>query len=66
MDKEGHELLEELLMDEDDPLYWLATEDAAPPHSDDIPDTIEKCFVVRGRWGWEEQGGIGGARSVLR
>ena len=41
MDKEGHGLLEELLVHEDDPLYWLATEDAAPLHSDDISDTID-------------------------
>ena len=41
VDKKRHGLLEELLMHEDDPLYWLATEDGSPPHSNDIPDATD-------------------------
>jgi len=41
VDKKRHGLLEELLMHEDDPLYWVATQAAVPPHSDDIPDTTD-------------------------
>ena len=41
VDKKRHGLLEELLMHEDDPLYWVATQDAVPPRSDDIPDPTD-------------------------